>query len=186
MEVLVAVGIIAIISSIAVTTFQGNKKQAAEVAATTSASNILRAHNACIALNSFDSCDEMSEMGVQCPDCNEGKATNKFCIGVSKSVGADTVKVCVGKAPTGTQRTIGGTLLSGIQLCHVEKKASGGSPSCVAAKVPTSNFKKCENNNNSFCGTDSGTASATTCKTEYSCSAPTGMTGTCSATGDCS
>ena len=40
MEVLVAVGIIAIISSIAVATFQGNKKQAAEVVATTSASNV--------------------------------------------------------------------------------------------------------------------------------------------------
>ena len=148
MEVLVAVGIIAIISSIAVTTYQGNKKQAAEVVASTSASNILRAHNACLALKEFSQCDSMSDLGIDCADCNEGQATsgNKFCVGVTKKVGSQELKICVGKDGDSTQRTIGGNLLADVQLCHIKKTVmnSGTCSGGAHPARPTANFKNAQ------------------------------------------
>ena len=202
MEVLVAVGIIAIISSIAVATFQGNKKQAAEVVATTSASNVLRAHNACTALNTFESCVSMEGMGVECADCNEGYTAAgsggsppaQFCVGVTKTVGADSVKVCIGKKGAKVQRTIGGTLLSDIEICMVKRENVGSGTKCGhtsdTAPKPTSSFRKCDSANlpTNFCGSNVASdpgSSGNWCKITYSCGDP-GTDGDCSSAGACS
>ena len=189
MEVLVAVGIIAIISGIAVTTFQGNREQAAEVAAMTSANNVLRAHNACVALSQFTACDDMNELGIVCEDCNGGKdgAGTKFCVGVSKTVGAQSLKVCIGKNGTTTQKTIGGTLLSNYKICHLTTvEVSSGSCASKHPERPTDNFKRCTDAqmtaDNNFCGTQ--VTGATDCNKTYTCKSSS-KTGACSSGGDC-
>ena len=181
LEVLVAVGIIGIISAIAVPALNENRKTAAEVAANTSASNILRAHEACTVLKSFTDCDSLSELKIECADCSDGQGTNKFCVDVEKSVGGESLAVCVGKDGGNVQKTIGGDLLSDYEICHVERTNQG---TCTDgySKKPTQNFKKCSANTD--CGNDIA-AAGNTCGMNYTCEKST-KDGKCGSGGDCS
>ena len=103
------------------------------------------------------------------------------------------MKVCVGKNGATVQRTIGGTLLSGVKLCHVKGTEQNSGTKCAdiglsSTEKPTASFKKCEDNQNNYCGTDitSGHASNPWCQIEYSCKAPASMNGVCSSAGVCS
>ncbi len=184
LEVLIAVGIIAIISSIAIPQFTANRNEAAKVAGDTSMSNILKAFNSCIALKSFAQCNSLNAINVTCPDCKSETSGNKFCSHIKKSVGGGDFSACVsidtGTNPNTIYRSYGGTLLQGT-ICHSTQNAKGqcsGGSSTAMSPVKTCSQA-------SDCGTDqaSGDVGANTCFTTYQCTA--GGDGECNGTADC-
>ena len=192
-EVLVAVAIIGIISAIAVPQFTANRNTAARVAGDTSISNILKAFNNCLVLNSFAQCNSLGALKVNCPDCQSVSPTGTriFCAHISKGGTATTdpdFAACVSINASGNNhvitRSYGGTLLTG-GVCQVEKIASTDSgPTCPgASKTAMSPPKSCTNTNaQTACGQDvqKGT---TTCGYTYTCDGA--KTGKCSPAGLC-
>lgn len=179
MEVLVAVGIISIISAIAVPQFNNNRKQAAQVAGEVSVSNVLKAYNSCVALNSFSNCNSLSALNVTCPDCHsETDGTSKFCAHIEKSIGADTFTACVSIDGNTVSRTYGGTLMDNKKVCHVTKSASGDGTTCAAVTIAiNSPLTSCKND--SGCPSDKN-STQTECGFNYECKVPgTNATGKC-------
>ena len=119
LEVLVAVGIIAIISAIAVPQYTANRKEAAKVAGTTSINNIEKAYKHCVALKSHDDCDSLSKLKVSCEDCKDEDAASKFCVQIEKTVGGGVFRACIDfdNGDT-TGRAYGGTLLEDVKICY--------------------------------------------------------------------
>ena len=160
-EVLVAVAIIGIISAIAVPQFTANRNTAARVAGDTSASNILKAFNNCLVLNSYTACNSLSKLKVTCPDCtSQTDDTNKtFCAHIKKGGTAANpdfaacVSIDADVDPQVVTRSYGGSLISDI--CHLTKD-----PMRLIVvlhvplwrKAPMSPVKGCSANDQ--CGTD--------------------------------
>ena len=157
LEVLIAVGIIAIISAIAVPQYTANRENAARVAGDTSITNIEKAYKHCIALNSHGDCDSLSSLKVTCPDCNDGRDSGgtKFCAQIQKTTGGKTFRACVDFEDGSTVgRAYGGSMFKNIKLCHyqvsgctggtgnVPKQARKGAIECVGATDVGVN-KKC-------------------------------------------
>ena len=145
-EVLVAVGIIAIISAIAVPQFTANRNEAAKVAGDTSVSNILKAFSACRVLKPFSECDTLAKIGINCPDCHNDppKTTpnNKFCAHIKKGDATNPdFAACVSVEETGTGNTIvrtyGGTLLDQVKICKTKcSSCTSSSDDGVTAASP--------------------------------------------------
>ena len=192
LEVLVAVGIIAIISAIAVPQLTGNKKQAAIVVGDTSISNIMRAYNQCIALKATAQCSDLSALEVTCPDCDsEFDATNGFCAHIRKTVGNDSFAACVNIDGSVITRSYGGALISEGKICHKVTTASTTPGNC-AAKPKTAIYpiKACDNavgSTGKVCATTQQAATATACGVTYSCdNVGTATTaGTCNSSAQC-
>ena len=141
LEVLVAVGIIAIISAIAVPQFTGNREQAAKVAGETSVLNVQKAFQNCIVLKPFSQCNTLALLNITCPDCNseEDTADGRFCAHIEKDVGSDQFTACVSIEGSDINKSYGGSLMSGVDVC-VETHAS---PLPVKAKHIQSPLKNC-------------------------------------------
>ena len=187
LEVLVAVGIIAIISAIAVPQLTGNKRQAAVIVGDTSISNIMRAYNQCIALKAVTSCNSLAALEVTCPDC-DGKyhQTNGFCAHIKKSVGDDSFSACVQINGKKITRSYGGALISEGKICHKLVTDAGN---CKAGHPKSAMYpiKGCTTASTD-CGTDvTADASTHTCGETYTCDQVnvTQNAGTCSATAQC-
>ena len=124
MEVLVAVGLIAIISAIAVPQFQDYREQTGLVAGDTSMGNIARAYQNCISLNSFTECNSLSKIKISCSDCSDLatlQTSAPYCANYKKDAGGKEFKMCVSIDSNGSvSKTIGGD----FQVCH--KSCTGG------------------------------------------------------------
>ena len=145
LEVLIAVGIIAIISAIAVPQYTANKKEAAKVAGDTSINNIEKAYKHCIALGSHGDCDTLSEIKVSCQECSESvdSGGTKFCAHIEKTSGG-AFRACIefesGKT---VGRSYGGSLLEDINICHDD--VTGCTDTNKNKKYPQKGAKTCVN-----------------------------------------
>ncbi len=162
LEVLIAVGIIAIISAIAVPQYTANKREAAKVAGDTSMSNILKAYNHCIALNDFTSCNTLALLKVTCPDCDSKNhaGDSRFCAEIEKKSGGDTFKACFHIQGTTVTRKYGGSLLGNV--CKLMDTAVDRDPNTngvQAAKITMTPVQICEQNTE--CGNNGGTKTFT-------------------------
>ena len=191
MEVLVAVGIIAIISAIAVPQMTANKKRAAVVVGDTSISNIMRAYNQCVALNSADQCKSLEQLEVTCPDCESKHTTaNGFCAHIKKKVGDEHFAACVQIKGSRITRSYGGGLISDKKICHktVTQSTDG---SCKAkpksALYPMKTCTAPTGSSGEVCAANNPAATTTDCGATWSCDtvANTATAGTCSAQAAC-
>ena len=139
LEVLVAVGIIGIISAIAYPAFDDYRKTAAKTAADTSATNMIKAFKNCNVLKPFTSCNTLGLLNINCPansTCEDGKneTTGKFCASIETGTGDNAFKVCVALTTAGGQsKKYGGGLL-GDRICYfTEKQKSGQNAACPDA-----------------------------------------------------
>ena len=173
LEVLVGVSIIGIISAIAIPTYQNYTKQASRTAADTTISNIGKAFNSCLVLNSFSSCISLSAIGITCPDCDTSvdsdSAPTTFCGQIEKDVSGEKFNACVQVKRSHQRRTYGGLLIEDGDYCHVTKTSHG------TCKVPFSGaksvmapLKTCTTDAN--CGKDV-TTGANACREVYKCEA---------------
>ena len=179
LEVLVAVTIIGIISSVAIVKFQDYKEGTAFVVAGTSASSIARAYQACVALKQHSQCNSLNRLKVNCDECTDGSTANKFCVNYEKEIGNDTFNLCVAVDNDIITTTAGGD----FKLCH--KKCTGsfanaGDP-CHSVGNNNENvmnpIKRCDIDGD--CGTNLS-------PTSYHCKKNTGSNaGTCNASGEC-
>ena len=185
-EVLVAVAIIGIISAIAVPQFTANRNQAARVAGDTSISNILKAFNNCIVLNSFASCNSLAALKVTCPDCHDESptGTSKFCAHISKGGTANNpdfaacVAIDASNDPQTVTRSYGGALLK-TDICYDTSVPDG---TCTNnAKTAQTPRKVCTQK--SDCGTDIA-KQTNVCGTTRSCEPA--EDGKCDGAGACS
>ena len=195
LEVLIAVAIIGIISAIAVPQFADQRKNAAQVASDTSASNIVKAFQNCVALNSFASCNSLGALRVDCPagsNCVSGGTAPNFCAHLKRGTAGDNdFNVCVSvNSNTGrVTRTYGGALI-GEALCHTVLTDSNPSTAGCVATVgdESATTTKCPQGN-SQCSSLAVTPAAGVCGKTTNCKIPT-TAGTCnggpSGTGLCS
>ena len=145
LEVLVAVGIIGIISAIAYPSFKDYRESAANVASSTSASNMAKAFKNCLVLKSFGNCKSLSNINITCPagaTCNSGGTGGQWCAHIKKgsSVEGDDFNICVAVDTNGTVSTVaGGTLLNNKKYCW-KKITAGGS--CITSQADTINLNK--------------------------------------------
>ena len=194
LEVLVAVAIIGIISAIAIPQFADQRQNAAKVASDTSASNIAKAFQNCVVLNSFTSCNTLALLKVSCPggsSCISGGTSPNFCAHLKRGTpNQDDFNVCVSvNATTGViSRSYGGELIKDVKVCH---RAVTGctTPAHNKTKAPQAGLKECTTANAvSTCGAATVSAGGAGCTTANTCEKPaSNYTGTCTAgTGVCS
>ena len=178
LEVLVAVGIIAIISAIAVPQFTANKEEAAKVAGVTSVTNIEKAYKHCTALKSHADCDTLEDLKVTCPDCKGevDSGNTKFCAQIEKSSGGKTFRACVDFESGDTVGvSYGGDLLGKVKLCHYARSScTTGSDNLTKAVV--TGARECTAD--SQC--TSGAVSKPGCTYAYSCALIDQSKGVCS------
>ena len=177
LEVLIAVAIIGIISAIAIPQFADQRKNAAQVASDTSASNIAKAFQNCVVLNSFSKCDSLAKLKVSCPagsTCTSGGTSPTFCADLKRgTAGQDDFNVCVSVNSTnGTiNRTYGGALI-GEQRCITTCGApASGTASCVAGTVNVT--QTACTNNNTDCSSHRVSAGANVSAVTTECKIPT-------------
>ena len=179
MEVLIAVGIIAIISGIAVPQFVEYRATAAVTAVGTTGDNVAKAYNLCSATRT--SCTSLTEIKMKCDICNTPTTgADGFCVPMEQKVQNQAFKSCVQIKPDGTVlKSYGGDL----KVCWF--KHAGGKDLDVATTgdnagefVPkTSLIKTCEVDDD--CTPPSGyTANFKECKANSA-------GGACSASGEC-
>ena len=127
LEVLVAVGIIAIIGAIAYPSFDDYRQDAARTAADTSASNMVKAFRNCLILKGFGQCNTIDAIKMQCPSgafCGDEASDPKFCADIrSGGTNPETnpdFSVCVSINGANETRTYGGKLITGKhKICQV-------------------------------------------------------------------
>ena len=161
-EVLVAVGIIGILTAIAVPRFADNREVAGLTAGDTSVSNIEKAYNNCIALNSFDSCNSLEDISINCDACSDGGtyANAPYCANYKKQVGAVEFRMCVSLDASGKPtKNIGGD----FKVCHKGCATAGCGNSDRG--VITGPVKRCKKDDDCNSRKPADTGSGNTLKT---------------------
>jgi len=157
--------------------FRSNALQAVFGATGATGTYVVRAFQACISVNPFTSCDEISELGINLDgyNSNEGKSAPNFCVDLKSEIGreTETLKACY--SINATTSLVTSTFNKNVcfgdvggNTCAIADIAD--STICVTA-VPTTK-----------CTTDSDCTSAgidTICNT-------TGTISTCNSVGTCS
>ena len=185
LEVLVAVAIIGIISAIAVPQFADQRKNAAKVAADTSASNVAKAFQNCVTLKPFGSCDTLGKLNINCPagsNCDDnGGASPNFCAALKRgTAGQDDYNVCVSvNASTGNiTRTYGGALLGETKCVTTCGAPASGTASCTQG-TKTVETGTCDDNTD--CTSHNVAAGANVSEETSVCEIPT-TAGVCNTT----
>ena len=191
LEVLVAVGIIGIISAIAIPQFAEQRENAAQVASDTSAGNIAKAFQNCVVLKSFSDCNSLSQLKIACPSgssCHSSGTSPNFCAHIKRgNAGQDDFNVCVTvNSNTGEQiRIYGGALLAKKNIAHVTETSNG---TCVAKnggnEYAVSPIDECDPNTRSTYPSNV-VAATNVCPKTYSCKKATSGGGTCQNNGTC-
>ena len=141
MEVLVAVGLIAIITAIAVPQFQDYREQTGLVAGNTSVANMARAYQNCMALNAFGDCDSLSDIKIDCKTCTDATlgSAPPFCANYKNTAGGKEFRMCVSvDADNKVTKTIGGD----IKVCH--ETCAGAGCAVTGTAVVTDTIKRCK------------------------------------------
>ena len=181
-EVLVAVGLIAIITAIAVPQFQDYREQTGLVAGNTSVSNIARAYQNCMALNAFANCDSLEDIKIECAECTNATlgTAPPFCANYSNPAGGKAFRMCVSvDANNKVTKTVGGD----IKVCH---ETCAGAGCAHTNTVVTSKIKRCSTANFATECATVKTANTVTPVRTYTLSCPTttgANSGTCNTSG---
>ena len=189
MEVLVAVGLIGIITAIAVPQFQDYREQTGLVAGNTSVGSMARAYQNCMVLKSFAECNDLSKINISCSACSSGSGARTeppFCANYKATAGGKDFRMCVSvDEDNAITKTIGGN----FKVCH--NTCSGAdcpNGAWSTPKVPTT-VKRCKDATTDCQTTNvkpTGSASevySVTCQANTSTAAGTcdsGGNGTCS------
>ena len=97
-----------ILAAVAIPAYNKYRKNAAQGAFFSTASNIGRAFQACIAVNPFASCDSFGELNLQCNQCIQPipagqKAAPNLCVNMEEEVGGEVFRGCItSNASTGS------------------------------------------------------------------------------------
>ena len=80
--------------------YNGYRRNAAQNALQSSLQNVRKGFSACVALDSYVNCDDLTEIKVTCvnPDgtnCDHGGMTPNWCVDVENSVGGEDFEACV-------------------------------------------------------------------------------------------
>ena len=140
LEVMIAVAIIGIIAGIAVPRFQDYRETATLTSTDTTASNLAKAYNLCLATDATGTCLLLDDLKIDCPICktntfSKDNSDQSVCIALEKKSGPKTFNGCVEIATDGkVKKTYGGD----FKIC-VGKKT--GTPT-VIDPLPT--IKKCD------------------------------------------
>ena len=95
-EIMVVVGIIAVVAGIAIPQFNQYKKSAGYTALDASLTNVARAHNVCLATQQFSSCNDLEKIKISVTgNVNKGGTSPKFCADIDTEIGGETIKACV-------------------------------------------------------------------------------------------
>ena len=78
----------------AIPAYNGYRENAALGAFQSTGANILRAFATCTAVNSFSSCDTLSDLKLTVPNSNEGASASKFCVDMEREIGGEKFKGC--------------------------------------------------------------------------------------------
>ena len=128
LEVLVGVSIIAIVSAIAVPTYQKYTKDARLSATSTSISNIKRSVKTCFSIRGdLNECRTQAALGIKtCEGCKfpTTLTPDKFCMHIASGKGNDEIRVCIssdasssGAGATSFKSTYGGKQQVCLQQC---------------------------------------------------------------------
>ena len=129
-EIMVVVGIIAVVAGIAIPQFNQYKKTAGYTALDASLTNVARAHNVCIATDTFDNCKSLSQIKITVEgNKNAGGTSPKFCADIDSDIGGEDIKACV--AVDSSAGTVKRT--SNRKFCFVDDTTTSCGASCTCA-----------------------------------------------------
>ena len=162
-ELMVTVGIIGVLSAIAIPSFQANRESAAKGALNMSVSNISSAFHSCNAVKTFTQCNDLTKMGVSCSACNtarEFSAAPKYCIDADAEIGGKSWQVCMElDASAGTAKKTWNQ-----RVCFLDDGAGTGTA-----------------NNQLKDGTETDSSPVTQCTNHTECTTALGATHACGA-----
>ena len=97
MELLVAVGIMAVLAAIGVPAFNQYRADAAKGAFIATGTNVAKAITACFATKAFTQCNDLDKVNMTCSMCDKTVQTsgNKVCVNMESEIGGDTFKGCI-------------------------------------------------------------------------------------------
>ena len=105
-EVMVSLGIMAVIGAIAVPQFTKYRRTAAYTAKGQSLKNIARAANVCIAANGYKGCDTMSKIGMS--ELTGGESSDQkdaLCTDTEETIAGEVFKACISISASGSTST---------------------------------------------------------------------------------
>ena len=191
-ELLVVIGIIAVLSAVAIPAYRGNQKSAAQASISSSLRTIGKSIQQCMAVKSFAECDDLAGIEVSCPDCSTPKTngTNPpVCVDITKTAAGTPFKGCV--SSEGGLPTITRDWSSPCNTVTVTYGCGGGPPTVYSAPTKTCAQLNCTTGGAATPGVTVGNA----CSAAHSHSCATNNAadktnagahnGTCQANGTC-
>ncbi len=183
-EIMVALGILAIVGAIAVPQFNRYRSDAGYQAQRQSLVNTANAFNVCMATKVFDSCDSLSELNINLPSENTsgftqaaGGTGGNFCADSQSIIGGVDVRSCVSI----TGATGSSSITSNQRFCFND----GGAQTIAAAPNNCNSGAQfnCTTGYDTTCTSQCGDElTTTTCTDNAQCS---GGCHTASNTGEC-
>ena len=142
LEVLIGVAIIGIISGIAIPRFQDYRETATVTATDTTANNLAKAYNLCLATGT-GTCLSLDDLKINCPMCettsfSQDTTDQSVCMALKKTVGNKNFNGCVEVSSDGVvKKTYGGS----FKVCWGKDTSNP-----AVLKVWSNKVKKCDKN----------------------------------------
>ncbi len=94
-ELLVVIGIIAVLSAVAIPAYRSHQGTAAKASIGASLRTVANSFGACIATKRFSACNSLAGIEVNCTDCTTTVMAPRLCVSVEKEAAGQTFKGCV-------------------------------------------------------------------------------------------
>ena len=175
-ELLVVVGIMGTLAAVAIPAYNKYRTNAARGAFSATGTNIVRAFQACIAVNAYSNCDSLSELDINVPSStNDGGVSPFFCADMTQEIGGETFKGCFSVSA----RDSAVITTFNMQVCVSDPVTTGASPpnDCDTNGDGTLDSVKAAGIQGGSCET--AAASIERCTTNADCVAEFGAEHTC-------